>query len=193
MPRPRPLAESPILLLPVASLTPTELLERIGSSIREDEEAILRRRRQYRNTSYVMYDNDALGELLSAAARDNLRLDEGLTWRMLRQVQWAVKRELHKNGHPVEENGLRSYIVDIPGCRITYASQNELAAHLGVSQSHLKRNIRVLRDLGIVVMSGEGWLEFDARLIWKGDLHFRDAYSIYQRTHFPSLFPLEVA
>ncbi|WP_162559278.1 replication/maintenance protein RepL [Microvirga sp. 17 mud 1-3] len=138
------------------------------------------------------YDNGLINQLLDAANEQGMNLDEGLTWRLMRRVKWPKKRLCRNQDRSVEANGAGWHYLDETGCRIRFSTQRELARELGVSSSHLKHTLRLLREIGFIVTGGQGWLEFDARLVWKGDFTLRDVYIEFQRRNLPSLAPIEV-
>jgi hypothetical protein len=185
MPRRRPPLETPRLRLPIPSLTSGEMRRRLGQ-LRPGEQPQIRWVTRYRSTGWASYDNTQITRLFEAAAEAGMRLDEGLVWKLMRRVSWPETRPLE-----VEEDGERWCVLLETGCRIRFRSQNELARDLNVSPAHLKETIRKLRVLGMIVVSGKGWLEFDARLGWKGAMLLRDRYIAFQRENIPSLAPIE--
>jgi hypothetical protein len=190
MPRRRRPEEIPKVLIPKDSLTQAEMREKLGP-LPAGEEPALRRRLKYVTKGLVTIEAQQITELFDCARQSGIQFDEGLAWRLTRLVQWPLTRLCKRNGQPIEENGGRWYYLDETGCRIRFKSQSDLASQLHVSSSHLKHTVRQLRDLGFIVAGGKGWLEFNARLVWKGDYKLRDIYIQFQRDNIPSLRPFE--
>lgn len=61
------------------------------------------------------------------------------------------------------------------GSRVTMTHE-AIASRLGYSRPFVTEHIQRLKDCGIIVNWGNGWVEFDARLLWRGNTQLRNAY-----------------
>ena len=61
--------------------------------------------------------------------------------------------------------------------------QDAIAEATGMSRAYVNEQIGRLKRAGIIVNYGTGWVEFDARLVWRGKGKLRAAYLEVQPIH----------
>lgn len=81
---------------------------------------------------------------------------------------------------PYNEHGEAPFRVVTPGCRVLL-TQEEISDRLNCSQEKVRQAIKKLKELFIIVNSGNGWYELNAQLFWRGPEAFRQAYILVQR------------
>jgi hypothetical protein len=183
MPRRKRIEVKPLVLVPIDSMTPAEM-KRLLPALRDDELPKIRRRMRHRTDGLSWRDDSAIGLRLTFAWENGLPIDEAVLAALMRRLQWPKTWPCsHLNEPPVRADGYTYVIVDPPGCRIYFASQEELAKEVRCSTSKLKAQIRLMWELEIILASGHGWIEFDAQLAWKGELLLREAYIDFQQQH----------
>lgn len=82
----------------------------------------------------------------------------------------------------VDDQGRLRHGLRVCGCRANVTNR-EIAEELDISVPTVERGIRVLKQAGIIVNWGHGWIETDADLAWRGDEAVRQAYSRVQEVH----------
>lgn len=114
-------------------------------------------------------------------------VDEGLLGMLLSHVKHArVAPVRTPEGEPLIQHGKIIHEMVEVGCRVEM-TQQQIATTYGRSRSYIADQLSLFRHLLLIVNWGDGWWEFDAHLVWRGDLEFQQAYRDVQ-----PLQPLEI-
>ena len=122
-----------------------------------------------------------------------------LMLRISRAKIFPVSKKDPETGTRIYDENLegRLYTMMEVGCRVKHNGILALAKEIGVSKSALEKQIRLYRSADLVVNSmkatsrKEGFIEFNALVLWKGKLEYRDAYLNVKSVPFPIVFNSE--
>ena len=122
-----------------------------------------------------------------------------LILRISRSKIFPVSKKDPESGTQIYDENLegRLYTMLEVGCRVKHNGMLALAKEIGVSKSALEKQIRLCRSTDLVVNSmkatsrREGFIEFNALVLWKGRLEDRDAYLKAKSVPFPIVFNSE--
>lgn len=117
---------------------------------------------------------------LKECRRQGIQIDEGVAYFLANQTDKAEAKQKKdkKTGNPIRWNdGSLVFELIRVGCRVRML-QEEMAKQYPCSLSHMKAQIALLKKHGFIVNSGNGWIEFDCRLVWYGDLRFLSGYML---------------
>lgn len=136
-----------------------------------------------RYTMITDYCVELLQELSARMRGEGQSFNIGIALQLLHMVDLAKARpSLDSNDFEIERDGKIIHELVRCGCRV-WATEQELADKLNVSRSSISAVKKALIDADIIVNWGEGWIEFDANLVWRGKHSLRHAYSEVQRLH----------
>lgn len=114
-------------------------------------------------------------------------LDEGLFSFLLSSVKHARATPVYtSDGTYLIEGRNIIHEMSVVGCRVEM-TQKQVADAYGCSRSYVADQLWLFRHLLLIVNWGDGWWEFDASLVWRGDLEFLRAYREVQ-----PMQPLEI-
>lgn len=140
-----------------------------------------------RNTATYSEDNkyhvtyDAFGRRMSELCRQGANINWSIILTIASKCEFATSVPVtQKDGTPVTRLGLAQHRMMSVGCR-THIKQDDIASELGLSRTYVCEQIGELKKHGLIVNSGKGWYELDARHFWRGDPDLRNAYVVYQQ------------
>lgn len=88
-------------------------------------------------------------------------------------------------GEPIYVLGGVCHTLHRSGCR-AYFTHVDFAKKYGYkSRSNVTEQINLLKQWGFIVSSGQGWVEFDCCLVWRGDIKILAAYAPIQEIDNP--------
>jgi hypothetical protein len=70
----------------------------------------------------------------------------------------------------------------VVGCRVTHSGLSELAERIGVSKSKLEKQLRLWREIDLIVNEANGtaerpgFIELNAMVVWRGSRKHKEAY-----------------
>jgi hypothetical protein len=170
----------PAVLVPAARLTARarRLVDELETEVGEQRRVRLPRKQRFIDVDpyLVIYTGNLMANL-RRAGRGNVEVDLAILLALLVRVS-MTKAVLKTGKHEVGDDGtiFDVYELKVIGCIVYFDTQASLAEDIGVAQSTLKSALSALREAGIIVHSGHGYIEFDAKLVWRGDCELRDAY-----------------
>jgi hypothetical protein len=127
------------------------------------------------------------GKKFAVNKKRSVRIDEGFVAFLAHSVTFAsATNVLDEDGRSLIEGGYFVKELSRVGCRVVM-TQSEMAKAYNCSRSHVAEQLDLLRECLLIVNWGDGWWEFDARLVWRGDLKLHKAYRDVQ-----PLQPLEI-
>lgn len=121
-----------------------------------------------------------LQEITRECRKNHVRFSLPVACALPSLVDIASKRDLKDDdGLPVTKDGFQHAIMTNSGARVWH-TQDEVAELLMTTRASVSATIGVLKKYGIIRDWGEGWFEFDCRLVWRGKIDLRLAYEEVQ-------------
>jgi hypothetical protein len=112
-----------------------------------------------------------------------VRMNEGLVMYLIEYCDVARTIPVFDdNREALVEDGYLTYQLKYVGCRVRM-TRDEIAEGYGVTRQTVDANIKLMKEAGLIVNWGRGWLEFDCSLCWRGKRDVQIAYSKVQTVH----------
>jgi hypothetical protein len=109
---------------------------------------------------------------VNASESSGLPVDFEILLKLLAEIEFC--QQAVRGGH---DGSIR---MNATGCTVYFTTHEALANRMAVPVPRLQQALANLREAQIIVAEGDGWIEFDASLVWRGYYRQREPYIEWQ-------------
>jgi len=140
---------------------------------------------------FAHLDLDFLDDLLHELGPDRKYFNGAVAFKLMTLVRRSRIEPVRNNDLSfVIENGKQRMRLEVLGCRARYGTQEHLGYMRGRDRSYIVDQFRLMKQVDIITNHGNGWVDFNADMFWKGKHQHQIAYvNEYPQPPYIEVFP----